>query len=226
MDNIILKVKDLTRTYVEDKVSTAVLKGINLEIEAGKITAVTGKSGSGKSTLLHILGTLDKPTSGEIIFKGKDLTKLSNDAKASFRNKNLGFIYQFHYLLGDFTALENVMLPNLIGGLSEKEAKKKALEILDRVGLKDRVDFHPGEHSGGQRQRVANAKAMCHKPDFVHDHEPTGNLDAANAASVFELFSSLVKEKKTTVIMVTHDEALASLCDRKVVIKDGVISAY
>ena len=226
MDNIILKVKDLTRTYVEDKVSTAVLKGINLEIEAGKITAVTGKSGSGKSTLLHILGTLDKPTSGEIIFKGKDLTKLSNDAKASFRNKNLGFIYQFHYLLGDFTALENVMLPNLIGGLSEKEAKKKALEILDRVGLKDRVDFHPGELSGGQRQRVAIARALCHNPDLVLADEPTGNLDAANAASVFELFSSLVKEKKTTVIMVTHDEALASLCDRKVVIKDGVISAY
>ena len=225
MDNIILKVKDLTRTYVEDKVSTAVLKGINLEIEAGKITAVTGKSGSGKSTLLHILGTLDKPTSGEIIFKGKDLTKLSNDAKASFRNKNLGFIYQFHYLLGDFTALENVMLPNLIGGLSEKEAKKKALEILDRVGLKDRVDFHPGELSGGQRQRVAIARALCHNPDLVLADEPTGNLDAANAASVFELFSSLVKEKKTTVIMVTHDEALASLCDRKVVIKDGVISA-
>lgn len=225
MDNIILKVKDLTRTYVEDKVSTAVLKGINLEIEAGKITAVTGKSGSGKSTLLHILGTLDKPTSGEIIFKGKDLTKLSNDAKASFRNKNLGFIYQFHYLLGDFTALENVMLPSLIGGLSEKEAKKNALEILDRVGLKDRVDFHPGELSGGQRQRVAIARALCHNPDLVLADEPTGNLDAANAASVFELFSSLVKEKKTTVIMVTHDEALATQCDRKVVIKDGRISA-
>lgn len=226
MDDIILKVKNLTRTYVEDKVSTAVLKGINLEIEAGKITAVTGKSGSGKSTLLHILGTLDKPTSGEIIFKGKDLTKLSNDAKASFRNKNLGFIYQFHYLLGDFTALENVMLPSLIGGLSEKEAKKKALEILDRVGLKERIDFHPGELSGGQRQRVAIARALCHNPDLVLADEPTGNLDAANAASVFELFSSLVKEKKTTVIMVTHDEALASQCDRKVVIKDGVISAY
>ena len=223
MSEIILKVRNLTRTYVENKVSTAVLKGINLDIEAGKITAVTGKSGSGKSTLLHILGTLDKPTSGEIIFKGQDLTTLSNDAKAAFRNKNLGFIYQFHYLLGDFSALENVMLPSLIGGSSEKEAKEKALKILDQVGLKDRVDFHPGELSGGQRQRVAIARALCHDPDLILADEPTGNLDAANAASVFELFSSLVKEKKTTVIMVTHDETLATLCDRKVVIKDGVI---
>ena len=223
MSEIILKVRNLTRTYVENKVSTAVLKGINLDIEAGKITAVTGKSGSGKSTLLHILGTLDKPTSGEIIFKGQDLTTLSNDAKAAFRNKNLGFIYQFHYLLGDFTALENVMLPSLIGGSSEKEAKEKALKILEQVGLKDRVDFHPGELSGGQRQRVAIARALCHDPDLILADEPTGNLDAANATSVFELFSSLVKEKKTTVIMVTHDETLATLCDRKVVIKDGVI---
>ena len=223
MSEIILKVRNLTRTYVENKVSTAVLKGINLDIEAGKITAVTGKSGSGKSTLLHILGTLDKPTSGEIIFKGQELTTLSNDAKAVFRNKNLGFIYQFHYLLGDFTALENVMLPSLIGGSSEKEAKEKALKILEQVGLKDRVDFHPGELSGGQRQRVAIARALCHDPDLILADEPTGNLDAANAASVFELFSSLVKEKKTTVIMVTHDETLATLCDRKVVIKDGVI---
>ena len=223
MSDIILKVKNLTRTYIEDKVSTAVLKGINLEIEEGKITAITGKSGSGKSTLLHILGTLDKPTSGEIIFKGKDLTNLTNDAKAAFRNKNLGFIYQFHYLLGDFTALENVMLPSLIGGRSEKEAKEKALKILEQVGLKDRVDFHPGELSGGQRQRVAIARALCHDPDLILADEPTGNLDATNAASVFELFSSLVKEKKTTVIMVTHDETLATLCDRKVVIKDGVI---
>ena len=223
MSEIILKVRNLTRTYVENKVSTAVLKGINLDIEAGKITAVTGKSGSGKSTLLHILGTLDKPTSGEIIFKGQELTTLSNDAKAAFRNKNLGFIYQFHYLLGDFTALENVMMPSLIGGSSEKEAKEKALKILEQVGLKDRVDFHPGELSGGQRQRVAIARALCHDPDLILADEPTGNLDAANAASVFELFSSLVKEKKTTVIMVTHDETLATLCDRKVVIKDGVI---
>ena len=223
MSEIILKVRNLTRTYVENKVSTAVLKGINLDIEAGKITAVTGKSGSGKSTLLHILGTLDKPTSGEIIFKGQDLTTLSNDAKAAFRNKNLGFIYQFHYLLGDFTALENVMLPSLIGGRSEKEAKEKALKILEQVGLKDRVDFHPGELSGGQRQRVAIARALCHDPDLILADEPTGNLDAANATSVFELFSTLVKEKKTTVIMVTHDETLATLCDRKVVIKDGVI---
>lgn len=223
MSDIIFKVKNLTRTYIEDKVSTAVLKDINLEIEEGKITAITGKSGSGKSTLLHILGTLDKPTSGEIIFKGKDLTNLTNDAKAAFRNKNLGFIYQFHYLLGDFTALENVMLPSLIGGCPEKEARKKALNILEKVGLKDRVDFHPGELSGGQRQRVAIARALCHNPDLVLADEPTGNLDASNAASVFELFSSLVKEKKTTVIMVTHDESLAKLCDRKVVIKDGVI---
>ena len=223
MSEIILKVRNLTRTYVENKVSTAVLKGINLDIEAGKITAVTGKSGSGKSTLLHILGTLDKPTSGEIIFKGQELTTLSNDAKAAFRNKNLGFIYQFHYLLGDFTALENVMLPSLIGGSSEKEAKEKALKILEQVGLKDRVDFNPGVLSGGQMPRVAIARALCHDPDLILADEPTGNLDAANAASVFELFSTLVKEKKTTVIMVTHDETLATLCDRKVVIKDGVI---
>ena len=219
----VIELQNVKRDFIVGDETVHALRGISFKIYEGEFVTIMGKSGSGKSTLLHILGTLDKPTSGEIIFKGKDLTNLTNDAKAAFRNKNLGFIYQFHYLLGDFTALENVMLPSLIGGCPEKEARKKALNILEKVGLKDRVDFHPGELSGGQRQRVAIARALCHNPDLVLADEPTGNLDASNASSVFELFSSLVKEKKTTVIMVTHDESLAKLCDRKVVIKDGVI---
>lgn len=223
MQDIILKVKDLTRTYVEGKVATAVLKGINLEIETGKLTAVIGKSGSGKSTLLHLLGTLDRPSGGSIIFKGRDLTRLSNNEQARFRNRNLGFIYQFHYLLSDFTALENVMLPSLIGGTDPRTAKTRAQAVLERVGLADRLSFHPSELSGGQRQRVAIARALCHDPDLILADEPTGNLDAANAAAVFDLFSTLVRERGTTVIMVTHDAALAELCDRTVSIKDGVI---
>ena len=222
-DTNILQVKNLTRTYVEGKVKTEVLKGINLDIKRHSITAIIGKSGSGKSTLLHILGTLDKPTSGQILFNDTNLVTLNGNDQAAFRNKNLGFIYQFHYLLGDFSALENVMMPSLIGHHPYDKAKRDAKEILERVGLASRMNYHPGELSGGERQRVAIARALCHNPELILADEPTGNLDAANAGGIFDLFTSIVKEKNTTVIMVTHDNSLAQLCDCIVTIKDGVI---
>ena len=160
MSEVILEAKNITRSYFEGRIRTDVLKGVNLTIRQDELTAIIGKSGSGKSTLLHILGTLDTPTSGEILFKGDDLCRLSGNKKAQFRNHNLGFVYQFHHLLGDFTALENVMMPLLIGNMEIKKAKATACEYLEKVGLSHRIDYRPSEMSGGERQRVAIARAQ------------------------------------------------------------------
>lgn len=223
MSNIILQAKDITRTYVEGEVNTYVLKKVNLDIYSDEITAIIGKSGSGKSTLLHILGTLDTQTSGEIIFNGQPLSNFSANQKASFRNRNLGFVYQFHHLLGDFTAKENVMMPLLIGGTDVETASKIAIENLEKVGLSHRLDYRPSELSGGERQRVAIARALAHHPDLILADEPTGNLDAQNAQDIFELFTDLVKKEHIAVVMVTHDNSLAAKCDRVYQMKDGVI---
>ncbi len=225
MSEIILQAKDITRTYVEGEVNTYVLKKVNLNIYSDEITAIIGKSGSGKSTLLHILGTLDTQTSGEIIFKGKNLKGFSANQKANFRNKNLGFVYQFHHLLGDFTALENVMMPLLINGIAVDEATKTATENLEKVGLSHRLNFRPSEMSGGERQRVAIARALSNHPDLILADEPTGNLDAQNAQDIFKLFTDLVKQEHIAVVMVTHDNSLAAKCDRVYQMKDGVIDA-
>ena len=225
MSEIIYKAQNIKKTYVEGKVKTQVLKGVNLEICKDEIIAIIGQSGSGKSTLLHILGTLDTPDTGSLEFKGTELLKLSNQKKAQFRNLNLGFVYQFHHLLGDFTALENVMMPLLIANVPVKEAKLKAKEYLQKVGLSHRVNFRPNELSGGERQRVAIARAIVNKPDLILADEPTGNLDAQNAQEVFSIFSHLVKTEHVAVVMVTHDQNLASKCDKIYKMIDGEIDA-
>ena len=204
---------------------TDVLKNVNIDIYSDKLTAIIGKSGSGKSTLLHILGTLDTPTSGELIYKGEDLTKFSSNKKDEFRNQNLGFVYQFHHLLGDFSALENVMMPLLIGGISTKEAKERATSYLEKVGLSHRINYKPSEMSGGERQRVAIARALSNKPNIILADEPTGNLDAQNASDIFDLFMDLAKNEHVAVVMVTHDNGLAQKCDLVYQMKDGVINA-
>ena len=225
MSEIILKAHNITRSYFEGKVQTDVLKNVNIDIYSDKLTAIIGKSGSGKSTLLHILGTLDTPTSGELIYKGEDLTKFSSNKKAEFRNQNLGFVYQFHHLLGDFSALENVMMPLLIGGISTKEAKERATSYLEKVGLSHRINYKPSEMSGGERQRVSIARALSNKPNIILADEPTGNLDAQNASDIFDLFMDLAKNEHVAVVMVTHDNGLAQKCDLVYQMKDGVINA-
>ena len=225
MSEIILKAHNITRSYFEGKVQTDVLKNVNIDIYSDKLTAIIGKSGSGKSTLLHIIGTLDTPTSGELIYKGEDLTKFSSNKKAEFRNQNLGFVYQFHHLLGDFSALENVMMPLLIGGISTKEAKERATSYLEKVGLSHRINYKPSEMSGGERQRVAIARALSNKPNIILADEPTGNLDAQNASDIFDLFMDLAKNEHVAVVMVTHDNGLAQKCDLVYQMKDGVINA-
>lgn len=223
MNNPLLQAKNIIKTYKEEKIRTDVLKGVNINIYSNELTAIVGKSGSGKSTLLHILGTLDKADSGEIFYKGEELLKLSDKKKAVFRNIHLGFVYQFHHLLSDFSALENVMMPMLIAGINKNEAKKKALELLEKVSLSEKANSRPTELSGGQRQRVAIARALANSPELILADEPTGNLDEKNALMVFSLFEKLVKEDKIAVVIVTHDNSLSKKCDRVYTMKDGII---
>lgn len=223
MNNLLLQAKNIIKTYNEDKIRTNVLKGVNIDIYSNELTAIVGKSGSGKSTLLHILGTLDKADSGEIIYKGEELLKLSDKKKAAFRNIHLGFVYQFHHLLSDFSALENVMMPMLIAGINKNDAKQRALELLEKVALSEKADSRPSELSGGQRQRVAIARALANSPELILADEPTGNLDEKNALMVFSLFEKLVKEDKIAVVIVTHDNSLSEKCDRVYTMKDGII---
>lgn len=223
MNNPLLQAKNIIKTYKEEKIRTDVLKGVNINIYSNELTAIVGKSGSGKSTLLHILGTLDKADSGEIFYKGEELLKLSDKKKAVFRNIHLGFVYQFHHLLSDFSALENVMMPMLIAGINKNEAKKKALELLEKVSLSEKANSRPTELSGGQRQRVAIARALANSPELILADEPTGNLDEKNALMVFSLFEKLVKEDKIAVVIVTHDNSLSEKCDRVYTMKDGII---
>ncbi|MCI6938818.1 MAG: lipoprotein-releasing ABC transporter ATP-binding protein LolD [Succinatimonas hippei] len=223
MNNPLLQAKNIIKTYNEDKIRTNVLKGVNIDIYSNELTAIVGKSGSGKSTLLHILGTLDKADCGEIIYKGEELLKLSDKKKAAFRNIHLGFVYQFHHLLSDFSALENVMMPMLIAGINKNDAKQRALELLEKVALSEKADSRPSELSGGQRQRVAIARALANNPELILADEPTGNLDEKNAQMVFSLFEKLVKEDKIAVVIVTHDNSLSEKCDRVYTMKDGII---
>lgn len=224
MNNPLLQAKNIIKTYKEDKIRTDVLKGVNIDIYSNELTAIVGKSGSGKSTLLHILGTLDKADSGDIFYKGEELLKLSDKKKAAFRNIHLGFVYQFHHLLSDFSVLENVMMPMLIAGINKNEAKKKALNLLEKVSLSEKANSRPSELSGGQRQRVAIARALANSPELILADEPTGNLDEKNALMVFSLFEKLVKEDKIAVVIVTHDNSLSEKCDRVYTMKDGIIN--
>lgn len=217
----ILEAKNITRTFKEGRIETAVLRGLNLSVPQGQLTAVIGKSGSGKSTLLHILGTLDTPSSGELWFKGENITALGEGRKARLRARHLGFVYQFHHLLLDFTALENAAMPLLIGGMERQAAFARAREYLEKVGLADKADCRPGELSGGQRQRAAIARALCPQPDLILADEPTGNLDEENAAQVFALFEELVRQEQRSVVMVTHDLSLARRCDHIFALESG-----
>ena len=202
-----------------------VLKNINLTVQPGERIVLCGPSGSGKSTLLHLLGGLDTPTSGDVIFNGQPMSKLSSAAKAELRNQKLGFIYQFHHLLPDFTALENVAMPLLIGKKKPAEINSRALEMLKAVGLEHRANHRPSELSGGERQRVAIARALVNNPRLVLADEPTGNLDARNADSIFQLLGELNRLQGTAFLVVTHDLQLAKRMSRQLEMRDGRLTA-
>jgi lipoprotein-releasing system ATP-binding protein len=214
-----IKAENITKTYG----NLQVLKGVNLEVEKGEIVSITGSSGAGKSTLLHILGTLDQADGGSIQIDGQSVMELNDKALAAFRNKHIGFVFQFHHLLPEFTALENVCIPAFIAGISKSEAEKKAKELLEYLGLNDRIQHKPSEMSGGEQQRVAIARALINQPSIVFADEPSGNLDAKNSAELHDLFFDLRKHFNQTFVIVTHDPILADKADRKIVIRDGVI---
>lgn len=198
-----------------------VLKGVDIKIEKGEIVSIVGSSGAGKSTLLHILGTLDKPGKGEIFLNETRIDKLTGKALASFRNKNIGFIFQFHHLLPEFTALENVCIPGWIAGKSKKDTISKATELLNTLNLKERLENKPHQLSGGEQQRVAVARALINNPSIVMADEPTGNLDSENARDLHKLFIDLREKFNQTFLIVTHNEELAQMSDRILHMKDG-----
>lgn len=203
---------------------TEVLKGVSFSLKQGELASIIGSSGSGKSTLLHILGALDDTTSGHVTFRGEQLDKQNSNKQAKIRNQYIGFVYQFHHLLADFTALENVAMPLMIGGISVVEAKQRASELLEKVGLGHRVEHRPSELSGGERQRVAIARALVNKPALVLADEPTGNLDHSTALSIYDLMRELNQESGTAFLVVTHDSELAGKMDRQLSMKDGLLT--
>lgn len=217
----LLVCEHLSKTYQEGSLSTQVLKNVSFSMGQGEMMAIVGSSGSGKSTLLHLLGGLDTPSEGNVIFRGQHINQLSSDERAAIRNKDLGFIYQFHHLLPDFTALENVAMPLLIGAMAKESAFAKAKEMLQAVGLEHRADHRPSELSGGERQRVAIARALVNEPALVLADEPTGNLDLRNADAIFELLGELNRTQRTAFLVVTHDMTLARRLSRQLEMRDG-----
>ncbi|MFZ7223558.1 lipoprotein-releasing ABC transporter ATP-binding protein LolD [Avibacterium avium] len=220
---ILLSCQNLTKVYQEGENQTQVLKDVTFSMEEGELVAIVGSSGSGKSTLLHTLGGLDQPTSGEVFIKGKSLQKASADELAKLRNQYMGFVYQFHHLMADFSALENVMMPMLIGKQNRSDAQDRAEKMLQAVGLAHRIKHRPSALSGGERQRVAIARALVNNPALVLADEPTGNLDRKTTESIFELILKLNQEQKIAFLLVTHDLQLAEKLSRRMVMQDGVL---
>ena len=220
----IIQLKDLCKSYQRNRApSVEVLKNISLNIEEESFVAIMGPSGAGKSTLLHILGLIDSPSSGELYLKGKNTKDIGERERAMFRNRLIGFVFQAHYLLPEFSTLENVAMPLLISGEKPKEAKSKAKSMLERVGLSSRMDHKPSEISGGEQQRAAVARALINEPSLLLADEPTGNLDRETGLTLITLLSSLHREKKMTVVMVTHDPQLAAMAQRTLKLVDGVL---
>ncbi|MBW7887284.1 MAG: ABC transporter ATP-binding protein [Bacteroidetes bacterium] len=221
---MILQAKNITKLYRTGKTSSIeVLKGISLEISEAEIIAVVGQSGAGKSTLLHILGLLDRQTSGELYFNGENISTLSDEATSALRNKNIGFVFQFHHLLPEFTALENVFMPALISGKKISEIESRAKELLTEVGLSSRYYHKPSELSGGEQQRVAVARALMNSPKIIFADEPSGNLDSENANALHQLIFNLRKKYHQTFVVVTHNKNLAEKADRIITLIDGIL---
>jgi lipoprotein-releasing system ATP-binding protein len=218
----ILTARGITKHYLRGGIVLEVLKGVNLDLAEGEILAVVGESGAGKSTLLHILGMLDRPTSGSLTLNDEEIVGKSDAELAGYRNRTVGFIFQFHHLMPEFTALENVMMPSRIAGKNGGETRKRAEYLLERVGLSERLQHRPGELSGGELQRVAVARALMNEPSLVFADEPSGNLDHRNSLVLHELIWNLAREHNCTFVIVTHDLSLAGKADRVVWLRDGV----
>jgi len=223
MSNIVLEAKNISKSFTDGKTTVEVIKDLSLQVKAGEFVSIVGSSGSGKSTLLHVLGGLDCPTAGQVFLNDKRFDNLGEAERGYLRNQHLGFVYQFHHLLPEFTALENVAMPLMLrAGTTYKQSKEQAEYLLNRVGLSHRMTHKPGELSGGERQRVALARALVAKPELMLADEPTGNLDRKNAVKIFELLSELRSEFNMAMLIVTHDEQLAQAGDSILHMQDGV----
>ena len=214
-----IELENITRSFG----TLQVLKGISLNIERGEVVSITGPSGAGKTTLLQIMGSLDKPDGGRVLYDGKDITRMSEKEISAFRNKHIGFVFQFHQLLPEFTALENITIPMLIAGQGMRQTNARARELLELLGLADRADHKPSELSGGEKQRIAVARALANQPDVILADEPSGSLDTKNKEELHKLFFSLRDQLGQTFVIVTHDESLAAMTDRTIHLLDGAV---